>query len=243
MSTYILVHGAWHGAWCWDKVVSLLKSKGHNVEAIDLPGSGQDTTPINEVTLDSCAQKVCEVLDTQMEPVILVGHSLGGITISQAAERRPDKVKILVYLTAFLLKNGQSRFSLSGLDTESLTSPNVVVSENKSYSIFKQEALKEVLYADCQDDDIARAKSHLRPQALAPCGTPLRLTEENFGRIPRVYIECLYDKAISLNMQKRMYTAMPCQRVLTLKTGHSPFLSEPEALTAQLVSIGKLKTA
>ncbi len=60
---YVLVHGAWHGAWCWDKVVSLLQSKGHRAEAIDLPGSGKDKTPIPQVTLDAYAKKVCEVLD------------------------------------------------------------------------------------------------------------------------------------------------------------------------------------
>ncbi len=107
MATYVLIHGAWHGAWCWDKVVSLLKMKGHRVEAPDLPGHGKDRTPIGEVSLEAYAEKICKVLDAELEPVILVGHSMGGIAISQAAEYLPDKIETLVYLTAFLLRDGE----------------------------------------------------------------------------------------------------------------------------------------
>ncbi len=194
--------------------------------------------PIPQVTLDAYTQKVCKVLDAQQEPVILVGHSLGGITISQVAEHRPLKIKTLVYLTAFLLRNGQSRASVRKEDSESLAAGNVILSEDKTYTVFRQEAAKEVFYADCSREDVARAKALLNTQAVAPIDTPLHLTEENFGRIPRVYIECLHDKAISPSMQKKMYNTTPCQKVLSLKTSHSPFLSAPEALVAHLVSIG-----
>lgn len=233
-----MIHGAWHGAWCWDKVVLLLKQKGHRVEAIDLPGSGNDKTPIPQVTLDACTQKVCRVLDAQPEPVILVGHSLGGLTTTQAAEYKPDKIKTLVYLTAFLLRNGQSRISVRDQDPDSLAPRNTIYSEDKTYMVFRKEAAKEVFYADCSDEDIARAKSLLCSQALAPLNAPLHLTEENFGRVPRVFIECLNDKAISPSMQRKMYTATPCQKVLSLNTSHSPFFSAAEALTAHLISIG-----
>ncbi len=233
-----MIHGAWHGAWCWDKVVLLLKQKGHRVEAVDLPGSGNDKTPIPQVTLDACTQKVCRVLDAQPESVILVGHSLGGLTTTQAAEYRPDKIKTLVYLTAFLLRNGQSRISVRDQDPDSLAPRNTIYSEDKTYTVFRKEAAKEVFYADCSDEDIARAKSLLCSQASAPLNAPLHLTEENFGRVPRVFIECLNDKAISPSMQKKMYTATPCQKVLSLNTSHSPFFSAAEALTAHLISIG-----
>ncbi len=92
MSTYVLVHGAWHGSWCWEKVVPLLEQAGHQVEALDLPGHGQDKTPIREITLAAYTNRVCETLDAQAEPVILVGHSLGGMVITQAAEERPAKI-------------------------------------------------------------------------------------------------------------------------------------------------------
>jgi pimeloyl-ACP methyl ester carboxylesterase len=234
---YVLIHGAWHGAWCWYKVISLLKAKGHNVEAIDLPGSGMDKTPISQVTLDAYARKVCEVLDAQPEPVILVGHSLGGLAITQAAEYRPDKIKALVYLTAFLLKNGQSRISVRAQDPESLAPHYTTYSEDKSYMTFEQEGIKDVFYADCSEQDIVHAKSLFCVQSVAPLTTPMNLTEENFGKIPKVYIECLQDRAISPSMQKKMYLATKCQKVLSLNTSHSPFFSAPEALTAHLLSL------
>jgi pimeloyl-ACP methyl ester carboxylesterase len=104
MSTFVSVHGGWNGGWCWEKVVPLLEEAGHEVEAPDLPGLGEDRTPLPKVSLQGYADRICQVLEAQPEPVVLVGHSSGGIVISQAAEQRLDKVKLLVYLAAILLQ-------------------------------------------------------------------------------------------------------------------------------------------
>src|SRR5664279_2862075 len=101
MSAFVLVHGAWHGGWCWDKVVARLEAMGHTAAAPDMPGHGDDKTPIAGVTLEHLVQRVCETIDAQSEPVVLVGHSYGGAMITQAAERRADKIKSLAYVTAF----------------------------------------------------------------------------------------------------------------------------------------------
>jgi len=236
MATYVLIHGAWHGSWCWDKVVHLLKGKGHKVEAPDLPGHGKDPTPIQNVSLQAYVDRVCKVLDAQSEPVILVGHSMGGIVISQAAEYRPERIKTLIYLTAFLLQNGEFLLQIAQGDTEGLVLPNLIMAEDQSHATVKEEALKEAFYGDCSDEDVARAKSLLVPQAAAPFATPISITEKNFGRIPRIYIECLRDKAISPSIQKKMYTALPCRRVITMDTSHSPFFSAPETLATHLIS-------
>ena len=91
MTTFVLVHGASHGSWCWDKVVPLLEAEGHNAVTVDLPGNtyGEFDVPLCQVTLSSYTDHVCKVLDQLDEPVVLVGHSLGGLTITQAAEARP----------------------------------------------------------------------------------------------------------------------------------------------------------
>lgn len=238
MAAYVLIHGAWHGSWCWDKVVRLLNGKGHKVEAPDLPGHGKDKTPIREVSLQAYVDRVCKVLDGQPEPVILVGHSMGGVVISQAAEYRPEKIKTLVYLTAFLLQNGEFLLQVAGGDTEALVLPNLVMSEDQSFATIKEEAIQQIVYGDCSDEDVKWAKSLLVPQAAAPLATPINITEKNFGRIPRVYIECLQDKAISPFIQKKMYTTLPCRSVITMDTSHSPFFSAPEALADHLVSLG-----
>ncbi|MCZ7568769.1 MAG: alpha/beta fold hydrolase [Ardenticatenaceae bacterium] len=240
MSTFVLIHGSWHGAWCWDKVKPLLEKQGHTVVAPDLPGHGQDKTPIPEITLQRFVDRVGQVLDAQSEPVILVGHSMGGVVITQTAEYRPDKIKTLVYLCAFLPRNGESLLQLAQQDTETLILPNLIINEAQGYHSVKEEAIREVFYHDCRDEDVARAKSLLVPEeALAPVATPVQTSADNFGRIPRVYIECLRDQTIGLSLQKQMNTATPCQMVLSLDTGHSPFFSAPEALAAHLVTVAK----
>ena len=235
MSTYILVHGAWHGGWCWDKIVSLLEKNGHKAEAPDLPGHGKDIRPIPEISLDAYSDSVCRALDTQSEPVILVGHSMGGLVITQAAENRPDKIKTLVYLAALLLRNGEIPAEVE--DTQSLLSANLIISEDQSSFAIRDDAIREALYGDCSDEDVARAKSLLVPQAMAPFLTPVKTSEENFGRVPRVYLECLQDRAISPSEQKRMYTVAPCDKVISMNNSHSPFFSAPEELAAYLTSL------
>lgn len=104
---FVLVHGQWHGSWCWSKVVPLLTAQGHRVTAIDLPGRGGDPKELEKLTPTDYVSAVNRVLDAAPEPVVLVGHSLGGGTISLAGEARPDKIKRLVYLTAFLVPPGK----------------------------------------------------------------------------------------------------------------------------------------
>ena len=238
MSTYVLVHGAWHGSWCWEKVVPLLKQTGHQVEILDLPGHGQDKTPLGEITLAAYTKRVGETLDAQAEPVILVGHSMGGIVITQVAEERPEKIQRLVYLTAYLVQNGESLLQVAQTDSDTLISPNLMVNEEQGSLTFKEGApLKDIFYGDCSDEDVARATSLLVPQALAPFVTPVRITSDHFDRVPRVYIECLRDRTISPSIQKMMYTATPCQTILSMQTSHSPFFSAPQELVRHLTSL------
>lgn len=237
MSTFVLVHGAWHGSWCWDKIIPLLRKEGHKVEAPDLPGHGRDKTPIPEISLQAYTDHVCQILDAQPEPVILVGHSMGGVVITQAAEYRPEKIKILVFLTAFLPQNGESLLQLAGGDTEALVLPNLIMAEDQSYATVRDESIKEAFYGDCSDEDVKRAKSLLVPQAAAPFATPVNTSKERFGSVRRVYISCLRDKAISPALQEKMYKALPCEKVISMDTSHSPFFSAPEGLVGHLLSL------
>jgi pimeloyl-ACP methyl ester carboxylesterase len=237
MSVYVLIHGAWHGRWCWDKVVPLLEREGHKVIAPDLPGHGNDKTPISEISLQAYADRVCEVLDAQSEPVILVGHSMGGVVITQVAEHRPEKIKKLVYLTAFLLQNGEFLLQYAEPDKDALVLPNLVMAEDQSSATVKEDALREVFYGDCSEEDVTAAKSLLVPQAAAPFATPVNTTANNFGRIPRVYIACNRDRAISPSIQERMYNNLPCEKVIKMDTSHSPFFSAPQELVGHLLSL------
>ena len=239
MKTYVLIHGAWHGAWCWDKVIPLLRQAGHQAIAVDLPGHGGDKTPFSEITLRSYTDRVCQALDRLPEPVILVGHSLGGLSITQSAEYRPDKINKLVYLCAFVPQNGQSLQDLNELDPNPspLLKQNRIKAEDGSWSTVKSEAVKEIFYHDCSAEDIYRAQSLLCPEPSAPKMTSVRITMDNYGRIPRIYIQTLEDRALSPAFQEKMFQALPFQQIIQMKTGHSPFFSVPGDLANHLLSL------
>ncbi len=234
MTTFMLIHGSWHGAWCWYKIIPFLEAAGHRIIAPDLPGFGIDKTPIPEVAPDTWSEAVCRLLDAETDPVVLVGHSRGGMVISQAAEARPDKVRKLVYLCAFLLSDGQSVLDVLLADSTSLVSANVVLNENEGHATLPEAAVRETLYGDCGDADVALARVLLQPEPLAPVVVPIHVTPENYGRVPRIYIECLQDRAITPAMQKQLYEKMPCESVITMDTSHSPFFSAPELLVSHL---------
>lgn len=243
MTTFVLVHGASHGSWCWDKVVPLLEAQGHQATAVDLPGNtyGEFDILAAQVTLDTYANHVCKMLDQLEEQAVLVGHSLGGLTITQTAEYRPDKVRTLVYLTALLLGPGEAMMPVASRDPETvragLRRDSWTVSDDLSTVTFHEESLKSRFYHDCSADDFTWAKSMLVPQPSGPTMDPMKTTEENFGRLPKVYIECLQDGALSIEYQREMQANISCERVISMDTGHSPFLSAPQELVRHLVSI------
>src|SRR5262245_14163944 len=115
MARFVLVHGAFAGAWIWGPLIERLKAAGHSAEAFDLPGLGGDQTPVSEITLDTCAARLCEVLVKSTEPAVVAGNSMGGVIATQGAARCPGQVATLVYVAAFLPKSGQSLLDLTKL--------------------------------------------------------------------------------------------------------------------------------
>lgn len=237
MSTYVLIHGSWHGAWCWYKLAPRLERAGHRVIAPDLPGpNGQRA--FSEMSLQTWAGSVSRILDAQPEPAILVGHSRGGIVISQAAEYRPEKVRALVYLAGFLVPDGASLMDVAHtMGAASVIASNLVIDEAQGTHTVRAEALREGLYGDCSDEDVALARSLHSPEPVAPGTTPLRLTEAKYGRIPRVYVHTLRDRCIPPATQEQMVAAQPCERVLTMDTSHAPLFSAPDELAAHLLAL------
>jgi len=233
------VPGSWHGAWCWYKVVPLLKKGGFEVLPIDLPGHGRDQTPIKEITLESYVETICRVLEKQPRKVTLVGHSRGGIVISQVAERCPEKIATLVYLAAFLIKNGEPMLQTALSDKDSLIVQNLELNEKEGWHMLKESAFKSALYGDCSEEDIELARSLLTREPNVPVATPLHLTQDKFGNVPRIYIETLKDRGISNSIQKKMYEDLPCEDVVSMNTSHSPFLSAPKELANHLISISR----
>jgi pimeloyl-ACP methyl ester carboxylesterase len=237
MKTFILIHGSWHSSWNWHKVAPLLEKQGHKAIAIDLPGMGRDKTSIQEVKMKTTVERICRLIDSIEGKVILVGHSKNGIMISQAAEYRPEKIEKLVYLAAYLVPNGKTQKEYSAQDTEGVLKPYVTMHEDLNAHTLRPEIYKEGLYADCDDHITELAKLLLSHEPVESGITPLQLSEENYGRIPRYYIECTEDKAVTPFIQKKMYTEIPCKKIYTMATSHSPFFSRPEELTGILCEI------
>ncbi len=234
--SFVLVHGAWHGAWCWEKVVPLLNASGHQVHTLDLPGLGDDQTPIAQVSLDGYVAKVCDLINSLSEPVVLVGHSMGGMVITQVAENIPDRIDTLIYLTAFSPKHGETLLQYALIDDSDVAKYKQVF-EEEGYFLIPEDKIQKCFYDLCSQEDADNAMQRLRPQALAPIATPLRLSEENYGRVRRCYIKCSQDRAITPAMQDILCNNARLDKSLTLDTDHSPFYSCPQDLVEALISL------
>jgi len=237
MKTFILIHGSWHSSWNWHKVVPILERAGHKAISIDLPGMGRDKTPIQDVQMQSTVEKICAIIDSIEGKVILVGHSKNGIMISQAAEYRPHKIEKLIYIAAYLIPNGKTQREYSVMDTGGWLKPYVTQHAETNSHTLQQEIYKEGLYHDCDDDITELAKCILSNEPVESGITPLNLTDENFNSVPRYYIECTEDRAVTPFIQRVMYTETPCKKVYSMATSHSPFFSKPKALCEILCEI------
>lgn len=236
-SPIILVHGAFHGSWCWHKVIPFLEAAGRQVKALDMPGRAGDTRPHTDLGLDDFAGRVCEALESFEQPAVVVGHSQGGLSITQAAERLPERINVLVYLAALMPKNGQTREELFAGPNPSMVSKGLRVDDAVGSAFMDDEYLVPAFYADCDEDDIALARANLVPEVRKVALTPVSITPERFGKVRRVYIECTQDQAVLPDIQRRMINAQPPDRVITMETSHSPFFSAPEALANHILTL------
>lgn len=223
MSDLVLVHGACHGAWCWDRVLPELARLGLTARAIDLPGRGADTTPVARITLDLCADAI---LSGITRPAVLVGHSAGGQSIAAAALKRPDLVTRLVYLTAWIPRPGRSLADLRREARPAALTRALRPSPDRLTYSFAPEAYAETFAHDATAEDLARAACNLCPEPVAPHETPLPTVPQ----IPAFAIFCDQDRAIPPALQRQMAAAIPPDRTATLPTSHSPFFSRPLAL-------------
>jgi pimeloyl-ACP methyl ester carboxylesterase len=236
MARFVLVHGGFSGAWIWLPLMDRLKADGHVVEAFDLPGMGNDHTSASEVSLDSYAARVCEVLAASSEPSIVVGHSMGGIVATQAAARCSERVAALVYVAAFLPMDGQSLVDLTKLpecDGEQVLA-NVVVEGEPAVAVMPAAASRHVLYGACVEDVAAWAIARQCPQPVSPLPVAVSIPPGALNGINRYYVLCTRDRAIPPPLQRRMVAENPCADVIELETDHTPQLSMTNELAKAL---------
>ena len=240
MASSLMIHGAWHGGWCFDRLRAPLAAAGHVMAAPDLPGMGGDARALGAVSLEGWAAFVVEEARKLPGPVILCGHSRGGLVISQAAELAPELFSDLVYISGALVPDGKSLYdvigaALEGDDFGAALSP---VAEGLGL-LFDAHAAIPVFYNQCAPADQTRSAERLVAEPVRPLGTALRLSDARYGRVPRHYVECANDQCFPLAAQRAMQAALPCDHVVTLASDHSPFLCVPEQLAAALIEIVK----
>jgi pimeloyl-ACP methyl ester carboxylesterase len=233
MANFVLIHGAMHGGWCWELVAQRLSAHGHKVQAPDLPGLGGSKVPAAEVTLERWGRFVADILDNIPGRTVLVGHSLGGIAISQAAEYAPSRVAALVYVTAVLLPNGLASRDLP----QEKSRVEVTLSADGQTISAAPEAAVAGFYGDTPQELRETAVSRLVPQPVGISRMPLQLSDGRYGMVKRAYIECLRDRALTIDVQRKMQAALPCDFTAAIDTDHSPFYSQPEALAKLLMEI------
>lgn len=236
MARFVLVHGAFSGEWIWEPLIGRLKAAGHRAEAFDLPGSGNDQTPVSGVTLDTCASRLCEVLARGSEPAIVVGHSMGGIVATQGAARCPNRVEALVYVAAFLPRDGQSLLDLTKLPEGAgdQVQANVTIQGEPPAATMPSAASREALYGCCTEEVAAWAIERQRPQPVAVFATAVSIPPKALQGVPRYYVVCTRDRAIPPPLQRRMIVENPCADVVELDTDHTPHLSKADELAKAL---------
>lgn len=238
MARFVLIHGSWHGAWSWCEIVPRLKAHGHDAISIDLPGHGEDRSPVEMVHFQDYVDATLKAVNASSESAILVGHSMGGGIISQTVELTPGRIRALVYIAALLPPGGHSMMSfVGGFDPEYLA--HILWAPDGRTARISREGARDFLYACCPPEIVEFAYARHTPEPIAPFETPIEITDANPGTVPRYYVECLRDRVVPIGLQRTMRADTRFAGVYSLDTDHSPFFSKAEELTTILHAIAE----
>ncbi|KAL5566961.1 hypothetical protein UlMin_030125 [Ulmus minor] len=245
---FVFVHGAGHGGWCWYNIRSLLESVGHKVTCIDLKGGGIDLTDANTIkTFKEFNEPLVSFFSSLPadEKVILVGHSAGGLNITEILHKFPNNIHVAVYIAAIMMKNGISlphgTRKLPCFPEEDLCDYIFQKLEDKiknlipSSVIIKPEHQRQRLYNMSPIEDSTLASMLLRPYPVWPMFDAGFNDTTDVDSIPRIYIKTLNDNMMSKLEHDVMILQWKPSKVVTLESDHSPFFSTPLELFKALL--------
>ena len=232
----LLIHGSCHGAWCWRDLLPELAARGIEARAIDLPGHGEDRTPLTDVTLDSYAEAILSAVGEMGGRAAVLGHSMAGYPITAAAQRAPEAIEGLIYLCAYLPESGKSLADMRAAWPEQPLLPAIRRSADGISFTIAEDWQARVFYHDCPPEVRDFARAHLTPQAIGPQATPLHLTLA-LDELPAHYIVCADDRTIPPDYQRHMSRHLPRNHVSELPASHSPFFAMPDRLADRIYAI------
>lgn len=229
MTTFALVHGAWHGAWCWERLIPELNGRGHRAIAMDLPCDDP------AATFETYADVVLGAMEAETDDVVLVGHSMAGQTIPLVAAQR--EVRRLIYLCSLLPLPGKSLVDQFVSD-EDMLHPEYAAGLSEPDADGRSawvdvDVARRCLFADCDEATAREAFVRLRPQSPAPYGVPCSL--ESLPDVPSTYVVCAQDRLVQPEWSRRAAAERLNADLAELPGSHSPFLSRPAEL-ADLLS-------
>lgn len=231
----ILVHGAFANAPVWGHVVSRLRAAGHEVVAVDLPGRPGAPMEPGKVSLDLHRDTVLGAVRALGRPVVLVAHSFAGIVAAAAAEQAPESIKTLVFVAAYLPRSGDSLVSLAQQDPDAKIGPHLRIDHEKAIAVVEYAARAELFVNDGPEPLKAKLPDLILDEPLAPLASPVSVTDARFGQVDKIYVRTALDQVISPGFQNRMLEATPVRGVVTLQTGHLPFLTDPDGLAKAII--------
>ena len=234
MAIYILIHGAWHGSWCWEEIVPKLEQLGHRVLTPDLPGRVTQNTN-KFIKLKDHIDHIAQILADCETPVVLVGHSMAGMIIAQIAELYPEKVSKLIFLAAFMPINNESMFDVVQLSPLTKFGQYMRADVPTNEFHLDKAIVPEFAYHLCPAEKVVSAIARLNVEPLAPLNTKVKLAE-NYARMSKVYIQCTHDRGITISAQNLLCQRVHCE-VHTLNADHSPFYSNADDLVSTLAYV------
>ena len=239
MKTFVLIHGAYHGGWCWARVAKLLRAQGHAVHTPTLAGMGEHAHLLSkQITLATHVEDVISYLETEeLENVILVGHSYGGLAITGAADRLDGSSRIaaLFYLDALVPRHGEA---WSSFHTAEATAARHGAARAAG-GLFLP-APDAAVFGLTDAADIAWANRRLRPHPYGCYLSQMHLPNLAAGRgaalLPRTYIDCTHPLYSDFGGLKQRLKADPQWTYIEMRTGHNAMMSAPDDLVQLLLA-------
>ena len=236
---YVLVHGACHGAWCWDEVAARLRAKGHRVVTLDLPGHGRRAAEVRRASVEAYGRAVADAMALEgISRGVLVGHSMGGLVIPKAAELASARVAHLVFLAAAVVSDGESLArTLMTPAGRAMMTGNAAARGDGTF-LYPAGTAWARWMGDMPRSDprVSRAISLLTPQSLRPFVEPVDFHRFYGMRVPRTYIRCLEDKAV-VPAKAAECAARLGVTPLDMDSAHNAMLSQPDELSRILDSV------